>query len=364
MSVQEAVKKISSLSQLIKNSPELASFLRAGDLIEAKFLGKRKGAAYFDLNKFGTGIVFGFELVNAKEIVKNLKVGDVVSAKVVSLENEEGYAELSLAGASKQQGWQNLKEIMETNEILTIKVIGANSGGLISEINDIKAFLPVSHLSSEHYPRMESNEKEKILAELRKFVGQDLKVKILDLNSRVGKLIISERGAIEEDIKKLLEKYKVGDIVEGIISGVTNFGAFVRFVDEPAIEGLIHLSELEHRIIESPKEVVKVDEAVKVKIIEIKDSQVFLSLKAIKLDPWDKIEEKFKEKQEVKGIVCKFYPFGALINLEHGLQGLINVAEFGGVEEMKSNLEPGKEYQFIIDLIKPQEKRIILKIKK
>jgi small subunit ribosomal protein S1 len=127
---------------------------------------------------------------------------------------------------------------------------------------------------------------------------------------------------------------------------------------------MIHISEIDHRLIDTPKEAVKIDEEVKAQIIEIKDSQVFLSLKALKPNPWETAVEKFKEGQEVGGVVYKYNPFGAYINLEHDLQGLIHVAEFGSLEEMKKKLEIGKKLHFIIESIKPEEKRILLKLKK
>ncbi len=202
------------------------------------------------------------------------------------------------------------------------------------------------------------------MEELRKLVGQEIKVKIIDFNPRADKLIISEKGVVEQDIKELLNQYKTGDIINGVVSGIADFGIFVRFVDQPAIEGMIHISEIDHRLIDSPKEAVKIDEEVKAQITEIKDSQVFLSLKALKHNPWETNAEKFKEGQEVDGIVYKYNPFGAYINLEHDLQGLIHVAEFGSQEEMKNKLEIGKKYHFIIESIKPEEKRILLKLKK
>lgn len=354
---------LSAINQLIKNEPELIFFPKEGDLIEVKLLKKTPRAAYFDLEKFGTGIVYGLELMNARSLVKNLKNNDTVTAKIVDTENDEGFIELSLAGAHQQKSWQGLKELKEKDEAITVKIIGANSGGLVANINEIKAFLPVSQLNSEHYPRTEDGDKNKILEELKKFVGQEINVKIIDLNSRTNKLIISERGASEQNIKEMLTKYKVGDVVNGVVSGIADFGAFVRFSDNPAIEGLIHISELDHRLIDNPKEAVKIDESIQVKIIEIKDNQVFLSLKALKIDPWETAKDKFKEGEEVSGVVFKFNPFGAYINLKHDLQGLIHVAEFGSLEEMNKKLEIGKSYQFIIQSIKPEEKRLTLKLK-
>lgn len=354
-------KTASAIGQLMKTEPDLISFFREGDLVEAKLLKKAPRAVYFDLGKFGTGIVYGAELLNAKSIIKDLNVGESITAKINNSENEEGNIELSLAGAHKQKGWQELKELQEKEETLAVKIIGANIGGLIANINEIKAFLPVSQLSREHYPRVDDADRKKILEELKKLVNQEIKVKIIDINPRANKLIISERGVAEQNIKELLNQYKAGDVVNGIVSGIADFGVFIRFIDQPAIEGMIHISELDHRLIDNPKEIVKIDEAVKAKIIEIKDSQVFLSLKALKPNPWEAAAEKFKDGQEVGGIVFKFNPFGAYINLEHNLQGLIHAAEFGGLEEMKNKLEIGKSYQFIIESIKSEEKRILLK---
>ncbi|KKQ21791.1 MAG: RNA binding S1 domain protein [Candidatus Wolfebacteria bacterium GW2011_GWC1_37_10] len=362
--VQKTENKTSFFSQLLKNEPDGVSYLRDGDLVEAALLSKTAKAVYFDLGRFGTGIVYSSEISNAKDILKNLKAGDKVSVKVVSIDNEDGFVELSLAGAHKQKEWQFLRELMEKGEILEVKLNGANSGGLVAEINGIKAFLPVSQLSVKNYPRVEGSDKNEIIKELKKLVGQELKVKIIDLNSRNNKLIISEREAAEEDIKKLLTNYKVGDLVDVIVSGVTNFGVFARFADNPSIEGLIHISELDWKIIDHPKEIAKVEDSLKAKIIEIKDSQVFLSLKALKADPWEKAEEKIKEGKEITGVVYKFNPIGVLINLEGDLQGLVHVSEFGGTEEMKKQLELGKSYQFIISSVKIQEKRINLKLKK
>ncbi|MCL5004791.1 MAG: S1 RNA-binding domain-containing protein [Patescibacteria group bacterium] len=372
ITTQTTNDKLDALTQIIKNEPELVSFLKEGDLVEAEYLKKTPKAAYFDLGKFGTGVVFGAELSNAKDVLKNLKKGEKTSAKVSSPENEEGFIELSLADAHKQKGWQELKNIVENDEVLTIKIIGANTGGLVANINDIKAFLPVSQLSNKNYPRIETktgqtdetNQRNEILKELRKLVNQELKVDVCSPISRTNKLIISEKAGEEEDIKKLLENYKAGDIIEGIISGIADFGAFVRFVDNPSIEGFIHISEFDHKIIENLKDIVKIDDTVKVKIVEIKDSQVNLSLKTLKADPWEKIEEKLKEGQEIKGVVGKFNPFGALVNLENDLQGAIHVSEFGGLEEMKKQIEPNKEYTFVVSSLKPQEKRILLKLKK
>jgi ribosomal protein S1 len=165
-------------------------------------------------------------------------------------------------------------------------------------------------------------------------------------------------------MKNALVKYEVGQVVPGVVSGIADFGIFVKFVDNPEIEGLVHISEIDHRIIDNPKETVKLGEGVQVKLIDIRDGRVFLSLKALKTDPWLEAGNLFKEGQEVTGKVYKFNPFGAIIDLEGGLQGLIHVSEFGGLDEMKKILEVGNSYEFIVGSVKPEEKRLILKAKR
>lgn len=357
-------KTDSAVAQLMKNSPDLAAMVKEGDLVNAQLLRKTPRAVYFDLGKFGTGVVFGMELMNARDVLKNVKEGDAVAAKVVDPENDNGYVELSLAEAGKQKSWQSVKELYEKGEEFGVKVSGANSGGLIADVEGLKAFLPVSQLSNDHYPRVDDGDKAKILEELKKFVGQELKVKILDFNLRTDKLILSERETTVKNVKEKLDKYKSGDVIDGIISGVADFGAFIKFADDPEIEGLIHISELDHKLIENPKEIVKVNDQVKAKILEIKEGRVTLSLKALKADPWLQVESRYQAGKDVQGKVLRFNPFGAFISLDPEIQGLIHVSEFGSVDEMKAKLKEGQSYEFHIDSVKPQEKRITLKLKK
>lgn len=364
MLISNNKKTLSPIGQMIKNEPELISFLKEGDLIEAKFLKKTPRVAYFNLGKFGTGVIYGVELLNARNLIKDLKSGDPITAKIIGQENEDGFVELSLAGAHKQKNWQGLKDLKEKGQSMTVKIIGANRGGLVTNINEIKAFLPVSQLSNEHYPRTENADKNKILEELKKLVSKELVVKIIDINPRAEKLIISEREAVGQGIKELIEQYQVGNVISGIVSGIADFGVFVTLDDNPALRGLIHISELDYRLIDNPNEVVKINEPIKAKIIEIKNDQLVLSLKALKPNPWEIAAEKLKEGETVSGVVYKFNPFGAYINLDNDLQGLIHVVEFGGLEEMKKQLEIGKKYQFIIESLKPEEKRIALRLKK
>ncbi len=352
------------IAQFLKNDPNFLATLKVGDLVEGKVLEKSSKMLTVDLGRFGTGAVYRGELQNAKEIVKSLDVGDPVHGKVVSIDNEEGMIELSLSQADKQKAWTDAQELMGKEEAFKIKITGFNKGGLMAELKGLTAFLPVSQLSNDHYPKVSIEEKGKILEALQAFVGQEFEVKLIEANPRTNKLIISERAARELSAKELAKNYAVGQVIEGVVSGVADFGVFVKFADNPALEGFIHVSEIDYKIIENPKEFVKVDEAVKAKIVDIKDGRISLSLKALKDNPWDKVQEFYKDGDEVRGTVYLFNPFGAVVTLEHGLQGQLHVTDFGGVAEMKKQIAAGQEYDLVIQEVKPQEKRIVLKLKK
>lgn len=357
-------KNISPELYALKMNPSLMPFLKEGDLVEVTLMENGNKAVYFEVPMVGTGVIYGVELINAKDILKNLSIGSVVIAKVVEPENADGFVELSLADAHKQRAWQEVKELKELDQPIEVTITGANSGGLIAELTGLQAFLPASQLSNENYPKGIDDNRAKLLEELEKFVGTKFSVKIINVNPRTNKLIVSEREVIAEDVKELLASYKAGDVISGIVSGVANFGVFIRFADEPKIEGLIHISELSHNVIDHPKEIVSVGDMVKASIIEIRDGRVSLSLKALQPNPWDTVIEKFKEGSVVEGVVHKLNPFGAFVRLDENITGLIHVSEFGSVDKLKKELTPSKSYKFLIDLIKPEEKRIILKLDK
>jgi len=354
------------MKELLNNN-ELLKPLKAGEIVEGKVIGKGKSSIFLDLGTMGTGIIYGREFAEAKDQLKNIKPGDVVFAKVVDLENEEGYVELSVSGATIEITWTKLAQLKEKDEALKVKILGANKGGLTAEVLGIPAFLPVSQLDSSHYPRVEKGDQAKILKELQIFIGKELEVKIFDLSPKEGKLILSERAKETEKVKNLLKNYKVGDVAEGEITGVTDFGAFIKFGSE-GLEGLIHISELDWQLVEDPAEIVKVGDKVKAKIIDITGDKVSLSLKALKKDPWQSLEKKYKKGDQVKGRVTKFNPFGAFVQIlseEKGdskIQGLCHISEFGNRAKMEKTLEVGKEYNFRILSLDPKEHRMSLEL--
>jgi len=356
---------------IISENKNTANPLSVGATIEGKIVARDRSSLFVDLGIYGTGIIYGKEFYSVKNMIKDLGVGEKIFAKIVELENDDGYRELSLKDATKEIGWKKLKDAKESGEVLNVKISGVNKGGLLTNINGIQAFLPVSQLSPDHYPRVEDADKQKILKELQKFIGKSFEVKILDLTPSENKLILSEKIKSEEKIKKILENYKKGDVVEGEITGIADFGAFIKFPmgdskednnEIPQVEGLIHISELDWQLVENPSDVVKVGDTVKAQIIDISNNQVSLSLKSLKTNPWENIEKKFKKGDIINGKVIKFSPFGAFVEIMPKIRGLCHISEFISKEEMENSLKINETYDFQILLIELKEHRMSLRL--
>lgn len=331
---------------------------KVGDIIEGTVFEINRNGLFVDLENFKTGVVLPREIKENPDYFKKIKKGDKILVKILQFENKDGYIEVSLKEAGAEYGWKGLENKMEVKEIVESKVLKANKGGLILEIDGIQAFMPVSQLSGEHYPRVEGGDTQKILQQLQKLVGKELKVRVIDLDPEENKLIVSEKATQEKEIEKIIKKYKIGDIVEGEVTGIVDFGVFIKF---DSLEGLVHISELAYQLIENPHDIVEIGEKVKAKIIEIDKDKISLSIKALKKNPWEKVRNKYKTDQTVKGTVTKFNPFGAFVQLDKDIHGLTHISEFGTEVKMKEMLEIGKKYNFKIISIKPSEYRMALK---
>ncbi len=358
-------------NQTLQKLNDTVSVPRPGELIDGKILAIENLSMYLDIGPKKTGIIYGAEYQNAKNILKNIKIGDTISVKVVSAENEDGFVELSLREAAKELAWQTVRDKKEKNEEFEVKIAKVNKGGLMTEVSGIPAFLPTSQLSPENYPRVPEGDKSKILRKLQSFIGQEIKVKVLDFDEKSGQVILTEESKGTEQAQNAVSSVKVGDTVEGKISGIVNFGAFIKFKTEDGseIEGLVHISELDWQLIDNPSQVVEVGQDVKAQVIEITQGRVSLSIKNLKKDPWQNLD--YKTNDVVKGLVTRFNPFGAFIQIidekikdeDAKIQGLIHVSEFGSEEKMKEVLELDKIYDFQILSFQPQRHWMSLKIK-
>ncbi len=359
--VNPAAQNAQTMAELMDSGVEI-KVLKAGDMVEGRLISVGKNEVYVDLEGYGVGVVRGRELYDDEATLSSLKPGDKIFVSVIEPENKEGIAELSLRQAGQERVWQTLKTLMEQKDVVRTKILEANKGGLMVEINNVMGFLPVSQLSLEHYPRVEDGDKNKILSVLHSYVGQSFDVQVITADPQEEKLIVSEKAVFEKEMEQKLSQLKIGQVVEGTITGVVDFGAFVKFGE---LEGLVHISELAWQRIENPKDIVRVGQKVQAKVISIDKGRVSLSIKQLQSDPWLEAVKKYQIGQTVEGAVTKIMPFGVFVELDKDIAGLCHILELSheAVKNPEELLKPGERKSFKIISIEPAEHRLGLSLK-
>lgn len=335
---------------------------KAGDVIKGKVISVDKGEIHIDIEGMTTGVVRGEEMFAESSEYGNLKVGDEVEATVVELENENGEMELSFRIAGFRRAWDNMKKWLKDGLTLKAKVTGANKGGLMMQVEALSAFMPVSQLSPDNYPRVAGGDKNRIFEKLREMVNKELEVKVIDVNEMEEKLIVSERAVWEDSQKAVLDAYKIGDVVDGEVSALTSFGAFIRFGE--GLEGLVHISEIAWQRIDHPKDVLKVGQKVKAQIIQLDHSKIYLSIKRTIDDPWKSVKDKYKVGEKVKGKILKIESFGLMIGLDKDIHGLAHISEVSDepVANLTDKFKLGQECEFEVVSVEPAEHRLGLRL--
>lgn len=335
------------------------------DLVKGTVISIDSGAVRIDIQGLTTGVVRGYELFNESSEFANLKVGDEVEATVVEEENENGEMELSFRAAGHQRVWNRMAELMHDGLTISAKVIQANKGGLMMQADAVVGFMPVSQLNPDNYPRVPGGDKNRILDHLKLLIGKEMQVKVIDVNPKEEKLIVSQKAVWEDEQKAVLESYKIGDMISGEVSALTSFGAFVKFGE--GLEGLIHISEIAWQRIDHPRDVLKVGDRVKAQIIDLNKSKIYLSMKRLVDDPWKRVKDKYQMGQVVSGQVHKIEPFGLMVKLDDEIHGLAHISEVFDAptqdpQKLQEKFQLGETYQFEIMNIEPAEHRLGLKL--
>lgn len=339
-------------------STEIAG-LKTGDVVEGVVTSIRKHEVWVDLGSRGTGVIIRKEINGGQQ----LEEGQSIVASVVDPEMEEGYALLSMRRAAKDRGWDDLQKIFESREIIDINPYDANRGGLLVEIEGVRGFLPVSQLAAGHYPRVSGADKDEILQKLNLLTTKTLRARILDISRKDNKLIFSEKEAVKDDMQSRFSELKLGDVVNGVVTGVIDFGAFVN-VD--GIEGLIHISEISWERVENPRDYVKTGQEVSAKIIGIDKERLSLSLKQTTEDPWLDEVKSLNKGDVVEGKITRITPFGAFVQLSSSVEALVHVSEMSSEE----GVDPEKIFQlnetkeFKVLEIDTEGRKIALSLKK
>lgn len=297
-----------------------------------------------------------YHVENANEVVK---VGDEIGAYVTKIEvdeeNETGSYILSKRKLEEEQSYAYLQEKLDNNETIEAKVTEVVKGGLVVDVGQ-RGFIPASLISTDY------------IEDFSDYEGRVLELKVEELEPEKNRVILSRKAVeAEENEKKkaeLLQSIKAGDVIEGKVARLTNFGAFI---DLGGVDGLVHVSELSHEHVKSPEEVVSIGDTVKVKVrsVEQDSERVSLSIKDTLPSPFETIQEKYSEGDIVEGKVMRLASFGAFVEIGSGLQGLVHISEISHkhIGTPGEVLEPGQTVQVKILGINPEEERISLSIK-
>lgn len=349
------------MQELLKDSPNIVRS-RPGELVEGNVIFKGKNKLLLDIGGVATGIISGRELRDSLNTFKDLQAGEAVLALVLEEENDEGMVVMSLRMASQQKAWDRFHKMVEDDKTMHFTAQEANKGGLLANIDGIRTFLPVSQLAPVNYPRVNNADSSEIISRLAKFIGHTFTVKIITLDEDAGKIVVSEREAIAEERSKVLEQLTIGDAKEGIVSGIVKFGLFVAF---DGLEGLVHISEIAWGHVKNPSEYASVGDRVKVKVIGIDGEKLSLSIKQLTKDPWEEIAERYPVGKKVSGTVVRFADYGAFLNLEKDITGLVHLTEIAHqkINDPAEGLKIGQKVEAQVINIDIDERRIGLSIK-
>lgn len=375
---QQTAKNKDEFGKLLSKDEKLFTIPSLGDLVKGTVLNVSKSEVRLDIEGMTTGVIRAQELYNDLDEYSKLKEGDEAEATILELDNENGEMELSFKVAGEQKTWKKIHQALKERKTLKAKVKEANKGGLILNLFSINAFLPVSQLASEHYPKVTGGDKSKILEKLKKLINQEMSVKIMNVSESDETVVVSEKEAMADMQNEVISNFKEGEIVEGTITAITDFGAFIK-IDKKILddgkelpvkpaEGLIHISEIAWQKIENLKSHLKEGERIKAKIININETKIFLSIKKLLRDPWDDIKKKYTIGQTVEGEVIKINPYGLIVKIDADIQGLAHISELSNKEiknisDIEKTIKIGSKKEFIIISMDCNNHRIGLSLK-
>ncbi len=349
------------MEQLLQQATELPS-LQRGDVVEGVIMHKEHDSILVSIGNKAEGVIPGREMRSlSPEDLQALQVGSQVVCTVLRPESEESPAILSLDRGVEEVAWRTLERQVETGELVQGKIVGANRGGALVEVQNIQGFVPLSHLvAGRSAPEGESPATPR--------VGEAVMLKVLEVDRRRRRVILSERLAVQEgrqrEKDRLLEELQEGEVRTGRVSGLAPFGAFV---DLGGADGLIHISELSWGSVKSPEEVVKVGEEVQVQVLKVDREQrrIALSLRRTMPEPWATVAERYYVGQLVTGTVTKLAQFGAFARVEDGVEGLIHISELTtrAIQNPREVVREGDVVTVKVLNIDPQRRRLGLSLK-
>jgi ribosomal protein S1 len=338
------------MAELLAKYKGVKKSFEAGEKVTATVLEVSSKSLVLDIGGKSEGLVVGKAFSEAKDFIKKLKVGEKVAGSVLIPETPEGYCIISLRSAVKDYVWAKVDNAMAKDDEVTAEVKGISPSGLIVEVFGLSGFIPSSQLGSEAASKTASLQ------------GKSLKAKIIEVDKSANRIILSEKQVSEakkiEAQKEAVRNLAIGKVYKGTVVNIFDFGAFVRIEVKPKVylEGLVHVSEISWDKIGKPSDELAEGQEVNVKVINIRNDKVSLSIKQAGEDPWEKAAKKYRLEDKVAGTVVKMSDFGAFISLEPGIEGLLHITKIPPAQR----LSVGDKVNCYIEEIDPKEKRISL----
>ncbi|HEX6799492.1 MAG TPA: S1 RNA-binding domain-containing protein [Ktedonobacterales bacterium] len=357
---------MSEMARLLDEQEAQFRSIKRGDVVEGQIVRIDQDEILVDIGLKSEGVLTTKELPPAGYgSLSELHVGDDVLVYVMQPETPEGHAVVSIKRARLERQWRIAQEQFERGELLEAEVIDFNKGGLIVNLEGIRGFVPISQI--QHLRREDTADNAETQAKLQGMVGRRLQLKIIEINRNRNRLILSERLAVQEWRAKrreeLLNELTVGEVRKGIVSNLSNFGAFV---DLGGADGLVHISQLAWSRVNHPSEVLKVGQEVEVQVLSVdkEKKKIALSIKRAEVDPWTTVAQRYAVGQLVHGTITKIAPFGAFARIEDGIEGLIHLSEMPvGTTEPKAVLKEGQDITVRIVRIEPERRRLGLSVR-
>ena len=354
------------MMNLLNEGPSGYRSLRRGEIVEGTVVQVGRDELLVDIGTKAEAVIPIDELgVGHTSPASAARVGDTILAMVLETEGREGHAILSLARAQTERGWRRLEKLFEDGETIHAEVVEANRGGLIVHIDGVRGFVPLSQIVDFRQP---AGEDDSIEARLDRMRGKDLELKVIEINRRRNRLILSERAATQErrmrERDHLFEELEEGQTRTGRVSSISDFGAFV---DLGGADGLVHLSELSWAPVAHPSQVVKVGDEVEVLILGVdrEKKKIALSLKRLRSEPWEDILSRYFVGEIVPARVTKLAAFGAFAEIEPGIEGLIHISELSDerIQHPRNVVEEGQQIMAKILRIEPERRRLGLSLR-
>ena len=331
---------------------------KPGDVIDGKVDQVMDDAVIVNMGCKKDGILRADEVVleEGQKLADVFKVGDDIQAKVIKSDEGEGGILLSKKRLVAVENYTELEQAMENKDIISVKLTRAVNGGVIAAFKEITGFIPMSQLSDRYVENAEE------------YLGQTVDVKVIRVDTKRNRAVFSRKAVLVDEKRKAVEEIwtnlNVGDVVEGKVMRFTDYGAFV---DIGGVDGLLHISEISWGKLKHPEEVLKIGDIINVKILSLNEEKgkISLGLKQTQPEPWTMVTEKYQVGDVAEGKIVQLKEYGAFVELEAGLDGLVHISEIANkrVENVFDELKLGQEVQVKIMEIEPEKKRISLSIK-